>query len=320
MNLQLLRILLINLFFIPACSCSYNKEETLPSTVSSTYKTEHVIILVMDGARYSETWGDSTHQYIPHIAALASQGVVCTNMNNVGATQTTAGHTAMLTGVYENINNTGKEFPTYPSVFQYWLEKSKQASNAAWVIATKDKLEVLTNCKEPNYQNKYMPSGDCGVAGLGSGYREDSTTFQHAINTLKQYHPKCMLINFKEPDASGHANNWQGYLQGIKQVDEYVGKLWEYFQSDTSFANKTTLLVTNDHGRHPDNIADGFVSHGDSCRGCKHIMFFALGPDFKKNDIDTLSYSQVDIAKTIATFLQVELPFSKGKIMKGIFK
>jgi len=42
-------------------------------------KTSHAIILVMDGARYTETLGDSTHANIPKIASLAKKGMVFTN-------------------------------------------------------------------------------------------------------------------------------------------------------------------------------------------------------------------------------------------------
>ena len=44
---------------------------------TSKYKTENVIVLIMDGPRYTETWGDSSHQYIPHMANdMAQHGVI----------------------------------------------------------------------------------------------------------------------------------------------------------------------------------------------------------------------------------------------------
>jgi len=36
--------------------------------VSPRFETENVIVIVADGMRYSESWGDSTHQYIPRMA------------------------------------------------------------------------------------------------------------------------------------------------------------------------------------------------------------------------------------------------------------
>jgi hypothetical protein len=40
------------------------------------YKTEKAIIIVMDGARYSETWGDENHTYIPKQSALSNLSVL----------------------------------------------------------------------------------------------------------------------------------------------------------------------------------------------------------------------------------------------------
>ena len=78
------------------------------SQESKKYKTENVIVLIMDGPRYSETWGDSTHKLIPNMANhMAQRGVISTNFRNNGPTFTCSGHTAICTGVYQNVKNNG---------------------------------------------------------------------------------------------------------------------------------------------------------------------------------------------------------------------
>ncbi|MDB4754850.1 hypothetical protein OAF80_00180, partial [bacterium] len=70
-------------FGLIICSCSKNPSlvsvenaAIIPVEISTTkYKTQNVVIVVIDGPRYSETWGDSTHQYIPHLSnELSSTG------------------------------------------------------------------------------------------------------------------------------------------------------------------------------------------------------------------------------------------------------
>ncbi|MEW6469835.1 MAG: alkaline phosphatase family protein [Bacteroidota bacterium] len=295
--------------------CSCHTDLALPE-----YKTRNVIVLVIDGPRYSETWGDSSHQYIPHFSGLAGQGTVFTNFYNDGITNTMSGHGALTTGFYENLNNGGFENPMYASFMQYWSEKYHAEEKACWLIASKDKLEALRNCKDVYYKNNKMPSVDCGNSGLGSGYRNDSLTFSKVMSTLKTYHPRLMLINFKEPDASGHAANWNGYLQGIMNTDRYLGDLWNFLQTDPFYANSTTLFVTNDHGRHLDGWQDGFVSHGDTCMGCRHINLLALGPDFKTGHVETGRYDQTDIPVTIAELFGFDMPHAQGDVMSTIFK
>jgi len=285
-----------------------------------SYKTRNVIVLIVDGPRYTETWGHSTRQYIPHRSTLLQHGVLCSNFYINGVTSTNPGHTAICTGVYQKLENSGLEYPANPSVFQCWLKKYQRPSSEAWVISSKDKLEVLSNCTNIEWKDMHRPMSDCGNMGIFTGYREDSTTFNKVKYTLMNNHPRLMLINFKQPDAAAHANDSAGYLLGIIDTDNYVNQLWQQIQSDDFYKNKTTLIVTNDHGRHTAGLLDGFVSHGDTCEGCRHIEFFAIGPDFKQNHISTVNYEQIDIASTIAELMSFEMPFAKGKVMRDIFQ
>lgn len=286
----------------------------------TSYKTQNVIVVVVDGARFSETWGEPTHQYIPHRSAMLAQGVFCSNFYNNCVTSTTPGHTSICTGVCQNINNAGAEYPAHPSIFQYWLKAYKRPNDEAWIITTKDKLEVLSDCTDSKWKGRCRPMTDCGVNGLGTGYREDSTTFKSVYSKLSSKHLRLTLVNFKQPDAAGHANNWGAYLQGIVDTDEYIYKLWQKIQENEFYKDRTTMIVTNDHGRHTSGHLDGFVSHGDACEGCRHIEFFAIGPDFKQNFICDMPYDQVDINNTIAELMGFSAPTSTGKVMRAIFK
>ena len=314
MNIPKLKLFIYFLIFSTTQSCIDNCDW-------KEYATENVVIIIMDGPRYSETWGDSTHQYIPRLAnQLSSYGIVYTNFYNEGPTYTNAGHTAITTGNYQEINNNGMELPQYPSIFQYLLKTSKKDSTAAFVVASKDKLEILANCLDPNWRDRFNPSIDCGINGLGSGYRNDSITFKRAKEILTAHHPQIVLINFREPDYSGHTSNWDDYSNGIKEVDEYIYQLIKYIENDVVYNDKTTYFITNDHGRHLDDISVGFSGHGDDCEGCRHINLFAYGPDFKKGHIVETKRELVDISATIAELLDFQIPTSNGQIMNELFE
>ena len=285
------------------------------------YQTKYVITLVIDGPRYSETWGDPSHQYIPRMdSIMAAQGIINEKFYNLGPTYTASGHVAMTTGFYQEINNGGLELPAYPSIFQHWINKMPNQSSDAWIITSKDKLAVLANCKDQNWIGKYLANTNCGVNGLGTGYRHDSITFQIVMDKLAQYHPRLLLVNFREPDYSGHLGNWDSYLAGIKNTDEYAYQIWNFIQNDPVYKDKTTLFITNDHGRHLDNVGDGFISHGDNCTGCQHINFFACGPDFKKDIVLNRERSLVDIHATIKELLHLHNSQTSGEVMSELFK
>ena len=310
----MVRQLLFTVLLVFVFSCSSDK------VALRQYQTENVIIIMIDGARYSETWGDPMRVNIPVRDSLAEFGVLLTHFANEGPTYTVPGHTAVCTGNYQSIQNNGAQFPDNPSIFQIWLKNTTDPYTKCCIIASKDKLHVLSNCVDTDYQNQYRPYFNCGVNGDGTGgYRQDITTLQIAMNTFDEQQPKLMLIAFKDPDYYGHQNDYQNYIKAIRKTDQYIGDIWKYIQNSPHYKDKTTLIVTNDHGRHLDAVLNGFVGHGDDCEGCRHIEFLALSPDFKKNVQLNNYYDQVDISATIAELLHFPFYTGKGNVMKEMF-
>lgn len=312
------------LFLIFSCT-DRDKDGQGPIKNQDKYQTKNVILLVVDGPRISETWEEPTRKYIPNRVNLLNQGVFISNFKNNGATLTNPGHSALCSGVYENLQNNGTELPGYPSIMQQWLKQTRADKKKAWIIASKDKLEILNNCKLSSWKDKFQPSTDCGINGNGSGYREDAVTVDRVKSIMGQYSPNIIVINLKDVDSNGHAhnannNNWNGYINAIKATDASIKDIWNHIQSLPAYKDKTTLIVSNDHGRHLDSHG-GFAEHGDDCAGCRHIEFFAMGPDFKKNAIiNTGNYEQIDVASTIAELLGMPLEYAKGKVIRDVFK
>ena len=311
----------MNLFFAIATSilllASCREDHTV-----SPQKTEFVIVVVVDGARSSETWLAPNQPYIPRQKALLSKGTLINNFRNEGPTWTMSGHGALVNGKFDWVDNSGATSPKHPSIFQLYRKKHGIPANKTWLVASKAKVEAIANCIQKGWYNEYLPSTNCGIDGQGatSGYREDHLTFDTLMHVLKTYHPKLMLINFREPDYSGHQANYEGYLNGIRTTDEYIGEIWDWIENDPIYKGKTALFVTSDHGRHLDDVADGFVSHGDYCEGCKRLTLFAIGPEFKKNKIITAPYQQIDLPVTIGHIMDFDVPASTGKVMQEIYR
>ncbi|WP_299991643.1 sulfatase-like hydrolase/transferase [uncultured Pontibacter sp.] len=270
-------------------------------------QTENVIIVVIDGIRYSETWG-AVPGIIPNMSTdLLPKGTLCRNFRNDGYTYTNSGHAAITTGVNQPIDNYGDELPANPSLFQQWLKQKGRPATAAWIVSSKDKLDILGNTLRPDWKDKFMPSLNCGVSGPGSGYRADSLTLVEVMKVLATHRPNLLLINFMEPDGYAHAGNWDYYLRGIARSDRYVKQLWDFLEKDAHYKGRTTLLVTTDHGRHLDSVKNGWIDHGDDCEGCQHISLLALGPDFRRDAIVETEYTLVDISATVSRMLDFEM-------------
>jgi len=115
-------------------------------------ETEYIVIAVIDGARYSETFGDTSHKYIPHMwNNLVPQGTLYTNFYNNGWTKTNPGHSAILTGTWQNLANDGTQRPNMPTIFEYSRKAFNDSINNYWVILGKDKLDILSNSNHLEY-------------------------------------------------------------------------------------------------------------------------------------------------------------------------
>jgi hypothetical protein len=269
------------------------------------YVTENVFLVVIDGSRQSETFFDSTHQYIPHIwNELRPMGSINTSFSNNNLTETNPGHATLESGVWQNILNNGSQRPTSPTVFEYLRKQLGTAATLTWVVAGKSKLNILSYSTVGEYGSAYG-------ASVSAVTRSDTDTWTALQSVMDTNHPKLVVVNLASTDSAGHVNSWGGYTSAIVKADMIVANLWSKITSDAMYKNKTSLIVTNDHGRHDDSHG-GFSNHGDTCNGCKQLLFLAVGPDFKSNYISPIPRTQIDMAPTIGNLLGFDTPLSEA--------
>ena len=290
-----------------------------PRIAAENLQTQNVFLVVIDGVRYSETFGDPTHQFIPHIwSDLKPLGTIYTSFYNKGKpytkTVTVPGHSNLLTGAWQNIGNDAKTRPTHPTMFEYYRKQLGVDEAKTWVIVQHSNLFGITYSTHPQY------GSGCGASLDSPALRKmkpntDQATWKILQEAMDKHHPSLVLVNLGETDSAGHSEDWARYVNAIRNADNLVYQLWLRLQSDASYRDRTVLVVTNDHGRHLDGIKDGFRSHGDDCEGCRHVMLLALGPNIKQNYVVDAYREQIDICPTIGFLLGFATPFSTGDIM-----
>jgi hypothetical protein len=276
----------------------------LLQATSFCYKTENVHILIIDGARYSETFGDTLHKNIPCIwNTLRPQGAIYTRFYNDSLTYTTAGHSSIISGTWQNIPNDDSQRPNMPTIFECFRKYRGTSQTDNYVILGKDKLRNLSYSSHAQFGNAYSAS----VMYSSSQYN-DTVAWSNLQTAIKTSHPKLTITNFGGIDYWGHMGEWERHINSIKFADSVINKFWTDIQSDPVYKDKTTLIVTNDHGRH----SNDWMYHGDGCEGCRHIMLFMIGPDMQPGLIDSTRRSQIDIAPTVAELLDFAAPYCTG--------
>ncbi|WP_339885052.1 phosphoglyceromutase [Polaribacter vadi] len=140
------------------------------------------------------------------------------------------------------------------------------------------------------------------------GVRLDVFTHHYAIETLKKNHPNLVYISYGETDDFAHDGEYDSYLESAKRTDEFIKKLWNFTQQDTFYKDKTTFIITTDHGRGTEPLAT-WKHHGNSIKNTDQVWVIAFGEkvnaegEVKKEE--QLYTNQV--APSIAKILNLEM-------------
>jgi len=192
-------------------------------------------------------------------------------------------------------NNRVAAFTSW-EVFPYIInvDRSRIPVNSG-VVAAKGNL---TECEKLLNELSFQLPNDAGQTRL------DALTFHYAFEHLKHNRPKILFISFDETDHYAHEGNYDRYLKSARYTDEMISSLWNWVQTQPDYKDKTTLIITTDHGRGNLNI-DDWKHHGAKMPNADEIWIAVLGPDTPSlGEVrNGQQLYQNQIAKTMASLL-----------------
>lgn len=127
--------------------------------------------------------------------------------------------------------------------------------------------------------------------------------YLHAtLEYLKEKQPRLVWVAFSETDEWAHEGNYDHYLNAAHNTDNYIRRLWDAVQSMPQYRDKTSFIITCDHGR---GSGREWRDHGASTVGAEKVWIAVLGPDTRplgeRTNIPQVTHSQ--IATTLAALL-----------------
>ncbi|HYO23211.1 MAG TPA: alkaline phosphatase family protein [Flavisolibacter sp.] len=138
---------------------------------------------------------------------------------------------------------------------------------------------------------------------FGEQVRPDLLTYYLAKEYLKQKKPKLLYIGFDDTDDWAHNGKYDYYLQAANLTDRYIADLWTTIQSMPEYKDKTTMIITTDHGR-GDAVKKEWTSHGKKIKGADEIWMGFLGIGVEaRGEIKNGQVYQAQLAQTIARLL-----------------
>lgn len=287
-----------------------------PSLVSAAdaYQTKHVILVIIDGLRYSEGLGDPEHRYVPRMHQMSQEGAIVEPFLNDRYTFTARAIPAIWCGAWSElrtVTNSGcaggrLTYCELPTIFEYYRKQMARPESDC----------ILVQC-----QVDYVWKGSVDSA-YGPGYWPlyhseeigDVEVWEDARQLLCDHHPSFLLLYLERVDHFAHSDSWSYYTRAVQIADSIVGALWDFVESDSVYAGTTTLFVTNDHGRHTDD----FKTHGDDCDGCRRVQMLAVGPDIRRGCVSNVPRTICDITPTVGELLGFKAEKSTGAVMNEI--
>ncbi|HLO58541.1 MAG TPA: sulfatase-like hydrolase/transferase [Bacteroidales bacterium] len=204
------------------------------------------------------------------------------------------GYNELLTGSDDPDVNTNEFGPNKnKNVFEFLAEKNPGLQNNIAVFASWSTLnDILNENRSPylinaGFEKLKAELVNPEMAGLNEiqfalpdvfdGIRLDGSTFYLGFSYLKAYRPNILYLSFDETDDFAHQGKYDLYLNSVHYTDQFLADLWEWIQSDPEYRDKTTLLVTCDHGRGKGN--PDWRNHGSDTPGSDETWFAVIGPD-----------------------------------------
>lgn len=141
-----------------------------------------------------------------------------------------------------------------------------------------------------------------GLPRLWPDNTYDLLTFEAVRGYVPAKKPRVLFIGLGETDEWAHARRYDLYLDAARNSDAFAAEVWNTIQSTPEYKDKTTLILTTDHGR-GETPAD-WTSHGKDTKGAEYMWIAVIGPDTPALGVrENVSVTQAQIAATIAALL-----------------
>ena len=298
-------------------------------------QVRNLFIIVMNGVRYNDAFGEKNHLYIDNIwNKLRPLGTICTKFENRELTLPIPAQMSLLTGVWHVFKNPFSETirPAFPTLFEYWNSARKDSGNSCYFASSRPKFEILTCSGHVEFGTRFAPVFEADKEEKVN----ENAIYEKALPHIMEKHPSFVYLSLNagggtdtpekelvaqcplkgQKDACGGAATLNAYYESIILMDQIAYDLWDRIQKVEAYKDKTVFLVLSDHGRHTDD----YHGYGDKCRGCTQLYLLAMGPGIKKNFVSNKERTLIDICRTAGALLNIPTPYAKGDVMKELFE
>lgn len=245
------------------------------------------------------------------------------------------GYNEILTGASDSsIDSNAKRYNENQTVLEWLHEmpeyKGKVAAFASWdvfpYIINDQRSGIPVNAgfrkaegSSLTYKEELLNELQDQVPSPWSSVRLDAFTHHYMMEYVKKHHPKVVYIAYGETDDFAHDGKYDQYLKSAHQTDQWISEIWDFIQQDPMYKDRTTLIITTDHGRGHSPMSE-WKGHGTKIKGSDAIWVAAIGPNVPAKGMSTKNQQlfQNQIASTVAQALGLTFKGENNKAGKPI--
>lgn len=243
----------------------------LPAIVSSAAdaaNADYVIEISVDGLGSSYLLSLFDNNDVPNFKRLKNEGTSTLNArNDYDITVTLPNHVTIVTAReimgdsgHNWINNSdpapgqtihSNKCSYVASVFDVVHDNGLRT--AIYTTKTKFSLfETSYNNADNGASDIILPDNGCNK--IDSYYYDNNSSVMtdRFISAMKSDPFNYSLVHYTDGDSAGHGKGWGSieYMNAIKAVDGYLGKILQLIDSSPALRGHTTIILTADHGGH----------------------------------------------------------------------
>jgi hypothetical protein len=257
---------------------------------------------------------------------VARQGQIFGNQNKGSVAHVTngmafsyPGYNEMLTGYGDPRINSNQFGPNPNTTVFEWLNHFPEFHGKVAVFATWDTFKDIFN--EPRSHLTMQAGWDLPKASVNTPHgrllerlfrtttRFDDEDLSNSLlqvpllDLVKSERPRVLFVGYGETDNWAHQGRYDLVLESAHHFDDFVRELWETMQAIPEYRDKTTLIITTDHGR--GSGLEQWKNHGVDEKGSENIWIAVMGPDTEPlgERGNVAEVTQAQIAATVAALL-----------------
>jgi Type I phosphodiesterase / nucleotide pyrophosphatase len=290
-----------------------------PAPVPESPRTEAVVLVVLDGARWQEVLVATDNRFAMGADRGVTADLLMPNLHQMiaeGAAIGAPDHGYPMVASGPNFIS----LPGYNEIFSGRTPFSCADNECAPAREPTIVDELRTSASDVAVFSSWGPIAraaalhssevvmSTGIPGTGE-FRADRATADRALAYLAEQRPSFLFLGLGEPDEYAHRFDYPGYLNSLRQADAVLGEIRQELVEMGERGQRTTVFVTCDHGR-----SDNFRDHGAPWPESSRVWLVAFGGAIPARGFVTTErrHRLADIAPTVRKLLGLPGDLASG--------